>query len=206
MDSYMIPAASSPSLADTQAGVWSNRSDLGPLPAILAVESIQTTYANKASYTSRVVDTVLTNPDYKDLSWEGTTPDQTTLEFRVRSGDQPDMSDAAEWDSISALTNPGPIAVGSGRYVQVRATLIRDKIHDRAPDLRHFTLRWIGEPARVDFGGVFHRYPQGGLVEVLVNGEHPASAFRAVLKVGGRAWQGAGDRDWSIAVETTPRN
>jgi len=206
MDTHLIPSASSPTLPITRSGVWSSRSDVESMPAILAVESIQTTYANKASYTSRVVDTTLTNPDYKDLSWEGTTPDETAIEFRVRSGDHPDMSDAAEWDSVSALTQPGPIAVGSGRYVQVRATLIRDKIHDQAPELGHFTLRWIGEPARVDFGGIFHRYPQGGLVEVLVNDEPPASAFRAVLKVGGRAWQGARDRDWRIAVETTPRN
>jgi len=207
-DSYMIPGSSSPSADDTSAALWSGRSDVVAVPAILGVSEIQTTYADVATYTSRIVDTRLTQPNYQDLAWNATLPVNTSVSFKVRTGNQPDLSDAAPWSNLSALTTSGasiPSASGNGRYVQVQVVLTSDSVNDVVPELSHFTLRWLGEPAHVDFGGVFGRYPGGGIVEVLVNGAPPSASLRADLSLSGDVPLGS-SLSWALGFETTPRN
>ncbi len=208
-DSYMIPGSSSPTEADTRAASWSGRGDLVAVPAILGVSEIQTTYADDATYTSRIVDTRLTTPNLQNIAWSATLPSaDTTVAFKVRSGNQPDLSDAPPWSSLGHLTLSGaaiPAAAGNGRYIQVRVALNRDRVNDLIPELSHYTLRWLGEPAYVDFGGVFGRFANGGKVEVLVNGEPPASSLRADLSVRGDVPLGSG-MSWALGIETSPRN
>ncbi len=208
-DSFMIPGSSSPNEADTRAALWSGRQDLVAVPAILGVSGIETTYADNATYCSRIVDTRLTGPGYQDLVWTATLPsDATSVAFKVRTGNDPELADAPEWGDLEALTTSGeavPAAAGNGRYAQVQVILGRDATQDLIPDLHDFTLRWLGESASVDFGGVFERYANGGIVEVLVNDEPPVSSMRTDLTVSGCLPHGV-NTTWALGIEVSPRN
>lgn len=174
---------------------------------ILGVAEINTTYFNEGVYTSRIVDTTLTTPQLKDLEWEAEVPENTSITFKVRSGTQPDLSDASAWDSVMNIASPGSLNLNANRYLQVQATLARDPVEDNAPRLRNFTLRWPGPDANLDFGGAFLRTPQGGIAEVFVNDEPPASSFRAELSLAGDTLPlDIQTREWKLTVETTPRN
>jgi hypothetical protein len=208
-DSYMIPGSSWPNTTATSAAQWSGRTDLVAMPAILGVSAIDTTYPNVATYSSRIVDTCLTAPDYQDLAWLATQPSaDTSVTLKVRTGNQADLTDAQNWDQIAALTTSGtaiPAAAGNGRYVQVQVILGRDRTRDLVPDFSHFTMRWLGEPAYLDFGGAFGRSADGGIVEVLVNGEPPLSSVRTDLTVSGSHPTGFRS-SWALGIEISPRN
>lgn len=205
IDTYTLPYIVGIGGGIARTGGWSNRPFLQSFPGIVGVEEIRTTHRDEALYTSRIVDTRLSSPNYQNLAWTGITPDDSQIEMRVRTGNEPDLSDAPEWDHITPQATPGTVAAGNGRYVQVRATLLRDIVSDEAPELEHFTLRWLGEPANVDFGGVFLRHPAGGVAEFLVNDEAPASSFTAELELNLRNPKIVPE-GWRIRVQTTPRN
>lgn len=190
-------------LTNFQSGFWSGNPDLKEKESIYGVAELRTTYADEGTHTSRIVDTQLTAPQPKDVDWSATLPVNTAVELQLRSGSQPDLSDAPEWETVPRQTAPGEVIFNSGRYVQARAILKRDPVHDETPRLRNFTYRWHGEPATVDFGGVFQRHPSGGIVEVLVNEQEPASAFRLEIDIGSKDEEG---RNLPIVIEVTPRN
>jgi|GEM_PF-2514415 len=207
-DTYYIPGDSNPSEWDAQVGSWSGRTDVQSLKKIVGVEEIKTTYYNEATYTTRIIDTTLENPNYKDLYWDGEVPTaEADMEIRVRAGDQPDLSDASEWEEVSAISSEGPLSLGAGRYLQVQVKLFRDIKYDLAPALRSFTLRWPGPAKYVDIGGVMLRDSDGGIAEVSVNGDPPASSLRAELKIQSQKTLGAESGEiWNIMAETMPRN
>lgn len=205
VDTYVIPGSSAPSELDTRTAQWSARSDLQTHAAVLGVAEIETIYARQAIYTSRIVDTGLDEPDYETLDWVGVLPENTEIELRVRTGGQADLADAPEWDEVVVFTAPGTLPPAcDGRYAQVQVTLRNDNVNDEPPELEHFSLRWRGEPAYVDVGGVFIRHPDGGQVRVLINDEEPGTSLRADVTVEGSA--GDISSSWSMGIEITPRN
>lgn len=204
---YLLSATSNPNRNDLLAASWNGRAEMETVKGIVGVKSLETTYVNEAVYTSRIVDTTLTTPTYHDLDWDGVYPENTTVGFQVRTGNQPDLSDAPSWENISEMFNPGTLNVGSGRFVQVRITMSRDKVLDEIPELRSFTLRWWGEPAYIDFGGDFQKFSSGGIMEVLVNGVPPSSTLRAELQMTSKNKTKEDQADtWKLMVESTPRN
>lgn len=204
---WILPASSYPGVNDLVALNWSARPDLQTAPGIVGVEGIDTTYANQGVYTSRIVDTRLEAPKYHDLDWNGVFPENTSLGLRMRTGDKPDLGDAPLWENVGESYSPGELGITGGRYVQIRVRLERDKILDTTPELRHFTLRWWGDPAYVDFGGDFYRYSSGGIAEVLVNDVPPSSTLRAELRLTAERKTKENKPDtWRLVVESTPRN
>ncbi|MDA3874796.1 MAG: hypothetical protein PF795_12660, partial [Kiritimatiellae bacterium] len=207
LDTYILPESTDPVEADLLAGTWSGRASMESKPGIYGVTDITTTYVNEGIYTSRVVDTTLEAPDFKDIAWAQITPPDTSINFKIRTSDSLDMQGAPDWEDIDEISSPGNVFLNGKRYVQIRFVLKRDPVHDRIPELRNFTLRWIGEESNLDVGGVFHRYPAGGLMEVFVNGEPPSASFRAELNLTGEEISFSKDKPtWSILVETSPRN
>lgn len=205
-DSYIMPADENPGVSHLQSS-WHGNSGVEGWGGVLGIKEIQSTYADESTYTSRVVDTRQQEPEFEDLDWEATVPENTSVKIKVRTFNEPDQSDAPPWESIPALSAPGsvPFASSGGRYVQVRAILNSDPVNERAPELHNFTLRWPGESSYVDIGGVFGKYPNGGMVEVSVNGQEPAVSVRTDMSVRGTPNRGS-PLSWALGIEITPRN
>ncbi len=205
---YLLRLTSPPPEALTRLPVWSQFSALEHSHMLPGVEEINTTHFNEAVFPSRVVDTTLEDPAFQWLDWEGDMPDQTSVTFKIRTGQSPDMEIAPDhWENASTITSPGPVSVNPGRYVQVQAILRRDKVRDTVPELRNFSLRWLGESAYIEFGGDFIRHPSGGIVEILVNESPPAASFRAELRLTSKHASNPEEIEaWTIVAESTPRN
>jgi hypothetical protein len=207
IDTFILPDSVGSINEELHAANWSDRSGLSSRPGIYGVTEIQTTYVNKGIYTSRVVDTTLAAPEFKDIAWSEITPPDTSVEFQIRTGQSLDMQNASNWENVNVMTSPGNVFFTGNQFVQVRFILKRDPVHDQIPELRNFTLRWMGEETNLDFGGVFHRFPSGGIAEVFVNEEPPSASFRAEFNMSGNATAFSGDKpSWDILVETSPRN
>ncbi|MCH8513929.1 MAG: hypothetical protein LAT83_20060 [Kiritimatiellae bacterium] len=205
---YLLRLTSPPPETLTSLPVWSQFPELEPSPWLPGVEEINSTHVNEAVFTSRIVDTTLDAPVFQRLDWEAYQPDDTAVTFRIRTSDTPDMEVAPDhWENVSTLTSPGTISVNPGRYVQIQATLKRDKTQDSVPELRNFSLRWLGEPAYIEFGGDFIRHPSGGVAEILVNEVPPVASFRAELRLTSQHAATPEEIEaWTIVAESTPRN
>ncbi len=208
-DSFFIPGSSAPTVATTRAAQWSSRNDIVGVPGIIGIAEIETTYANTAVYTSRVIDTRLTQTEFQTFEWLGDIPVNTSMQIKVRTANQADLSDAPSWDLVSPIPQFSPclipVSSGNGRYIQVRIRMTRDPLHDRIPELEYFTIRWLGAPAFVEFGGVFGRYPSGGIARVFVNDEPPVASLRTILTLSGSSPVEA-VVSWALGLETSPRN
>lgn len=168
--SYVIPAERAPTVADFEAATWSVRSDVVASPAVFAVEYVFAGYPPEGTFTSQIFDTLLPWPaSFESLDWTAHVPEGAGMDVRIRSGSEPDLSDAPDWDAVLA-TARGQRPWISGRYVQVQATLFSGEESLATPRLADFTLAWDGEKRIVDVSGSFSTGPDHGVFEVLVNG------------------------------------
>ncbi len=208
IDSYVIPEFRAPGLLD-QDRSWAAIDDLESYSGVLGTAELNTTYFDEAVYTSRIVDTTLEAPKLEVFRHESDIPDDTSLTFRLRSGSRPDLSDAPDWGVAFELPLSGSLDITESRYLQVQVEMTRDKIRDIIPRVRNFTLSWPGQERTVDFGAAFVRTPRGGIADILVNNQPPATSFHAEIQLTGDEVARSpvpGARDWRISVETTPRN
>ncbi len=91
----------------------------------------------KATFTSRVFDTGLTNPTYLVLAWKASTPLRTALNIQLRSGADPASLTSAHWygpfdqggiynaSQLSTQADVNQVHNGQ-RYIQYRAVLRHD--------------------------------------------------------------------------------
>ena len=159
--------------ADSSA-VWSE------FASVYSLHSVYSGHAADGVYVSPIIDTTQDGPVYEQLKWTTVVPplENDTWEslpavhLRIRAGHEPDLSDADDWEDI-------PVAVSglapsiAGRYAQVQATLtpgVLSSQQTRSPELRDFTLSWVGERRFVDLAGIISRAPNHGIYEVLLNG------------------------------------
>lgn len=169
-------------LANHRDDAW-NAADATAVNAVYALESIRVGYAPEGTYQSRIIDTRKLFPEYRTFAWTAHTPTNSTVELRIRTGLQPDLSDAPAWDSATVPINGGQLFL-NGRYAQVQAKLRPGGTNAVVTSvLRDFTLRWQAETRSVDFGGVFSTGPDHGIVEVLVDGEPLIQAVTVDLEV-----------------------
>lgn len=214
-DTYIIPGSALPGESDPQRrnvlqeADWEGWTEMFRYSGILGTAELNTTYFNEAVFTSRIVDTRMEAPVLEIFQHESDIPPDTALSFRLRSGAQPDLSDALDWTFASQLPLSGGINLKESRYLQVQVSMSRNRVHDTIPRVRNFTLGWPGPERTVDFGGAFVRTPRGGIAEFLVNDAPPATSFRADILLTGEEVARSplpNARDWRIRVETTPRN
>ncbi len=155
-----------------------------PTNRIFGLESIYVSYPEKGEYTSQIFDTHLTSPKYGDISWNVDIPSGTTLSLKVRTGSQPDLSDASAWSSISASSiNPHSVGTSYKRYVQFQALLTSDTAGTSTPCLKDVTIDWAGERQLVNIGGIFTKGPDYGMFEISVNGDPLRSALIIDLEI-----------------------
>ncbi|TAN38163.1 MAG: prepilin-type N-terminal cleavage/methylation domain-containing protein [Verrucomicrobia bacterium] len=137
---------------------------------LFGVYGVYTTCPTNGTFTSQIVDTHQNAPSYSDVNWSATVPSGASVAMRVRSGNQPDLSDAPVWTNVTAVTSPGSINPGNNRYVQFQAQLRPDSSTWNSPELKNVTIRWAGVASAVNVGGTFSQGPDHGIFELTVDG------------------------------------
>jgi hypothetical protein len=98
-------------------------------------------YATSGVVTSAIFDGGVQN-NWGNLSYNATTPAGTSVSIKVRSGNQPDLSDASGWESCSAIGNSSDVtsacAPDKTRYAQYQVTLTGNGIS--TPTLQDSTI------------------------------------------------------------------
>ena len=155
-----------------------------PSSRIYGLSALTVSYPEKGTYTSQIFDTRLASPVYEDVGWNADLPTGTALGIKVRTGNQPDLSDASEWESISASQiNPHSISASYERYVQFQATLYSDSDGLNTPKLKDLTVDWIGETQLVNISGTLTKGPDYGVVSVSVDNAPLQSALSINLRI-----------------------
>jgi hypothetical protein len=155
-----------------------------PSDTIYGLSSLFVSYPSKGTYTSQIFDTRLSLPSFGDISWNAETPAGTLLTTKVRTGDQPDLSDAFDWSAISASQiNPRPVNASSKRYVQFQAQFSSSANGLNTPELKDLTIDWAGEMQLVNITGTLTKGPDYGIVEVLADGMPLQSALSIDLMI-----------------------
>lgn len=111
--------------------------------------SNQISYNTSGTFTSHAFDTSGT-VTWGTLSWTATTPANTTVTIKARSGNQSNLSDATAWGSCTNITSGQALSTGScvtntHRYLQFQATLSTTDI-SATPTLSDISLTYINYP------------------------------------------------------------
>lgn len=156
--------------------------------AIPVLESVKASYVKNGIYTSDIMDTKLVSPNYKDFSWDSLIPAGTKLEFKIRYGNNPNLSDADSFKNITAITAMQSASSfflrGTKRFVQFQALMESDsETNLQTPRLRAVTIDWTGESRMVNVMGKFSKGPDFADFELLVNGKPLQSALIINLEI-----------------------
>lgn len=168
--SWLLPATLNPNAAMTAAAGWNS---LGAVQSSLlyGVYGLYTTCPTNGYYYSPIVDTQQTTPSYLDVNWASIL-NGGSIALRVRTGAQPDLSDAPAWTNVTALVAPGSIdPSNNGRYVQFQAQLQPNSTTTNSPSLGTVTVRWTGTSKAVDIGGTFSQGPDHGIWQLAIDGQ-----------------------------------
>ncbi len=189
-------------------GVMTANGVLTELERIVGVEKVTVSYPEKATYTSKIVDTRQSSPEYVGLNWRHDGSANTEIHMRIRAGDQPDLSDAVDWDNallFTAANGVNSLAALQGRYVQWQAELRSLSPYMQTPSLRDVKVRWRGLRRAVDVAVAVGKGPNRGIFQLQVNDEDPRPAqlsmhFTLGREIDNREYT----RDFSVQV--SPRN
>jgi len=142
-------------------------------------------WAASGTATSPIFDTKLAAPVYNQLVWTPTLPGTSTVHFKVRSSASSDMSGAADWASVSAITaTPGSLSgtVSNLRYLQYQAIFQTAAPYTAAyPTVDDVKIDWPGQTALVEMSGVFTKKPNYGVFKVQVDGTDPVKVLECEL-------------------------
>ncbi len=193
-NNYLVMYKIANSATDCYPAVWKNQRTANAdgylwstgsfTNCIYGLSSITVSYPEKGTYTSQIFDTRLDSPIYSDLSWNANLPSGTLLKTKIRTGDQPDLSDAGDWATISSSSgNPRSISSSYKRYVQFQAELYSSSDRLSTPQLKDLTIDWKGEMQLVNISGLMTKGPDYGIVEVRVDGVPLQSALSIDLMI-----------------------
>ncbi|VGO12437.1 hypothetical protein PDESU_00989 [Pontiella desulfatans] len=189
---------------------WGDRSETRmDMDAILGLAAIEASFPSNGTYSSQIFDTHLDKPTYGDITWNADVPSDSTIAFKVRSGSQPDLSDADDWETITAFTGSCRVPGRWERYVQFQTLLQSSSDGLYSPILRNVTIDWNGETQLVNIGGIFTKGPDYGTFEISVDGEPLRSALIIDLEIYDDVTLLDGKRrriTSSLKTELTPRN
>ena len=159
-------------------------------------------------FTSHIVDTHQEEPAYSEVHF-GATLNGGSVGMKVRTGNQPDLSDASAWSNVSARTSSDSINPGDNRYVQFQAVLNPDNTGWKTPKLKKVAVRWAGVSRIVDLAATVTKGPDYGIWEVKVDGQSPVKGvtvdltiYKDVSAFGGKSTRLTS----SMVTEIEPRN
>jgi hypothetical protein len=124
-------------LAPTADFLWVATSDAA------AVRRVGNERAEQGTFTSMVLDAGQV-ARFGRVRWEGATPAGSRLELAIRTGMSatPDITWTAWRDAELEADGSGALAVGPGRYAQLRATLHRGSKNARGPRIEVLELTY----------------------------------------------------------------
>ena len=202
-----VMVVDSPSGGLTDDASWSSQPTAYYTNLVFGLESAEVSYPATGKYTSKIFDTHLASPNYASISRRAIVPPGTTLALKVRSGNQPDLSDASDFSTIAAssLNN-----AAYKRYTQFQAIMTSDTQAQYTPILRDVTITWPGEEQLVDIGGYFTKGPGYGIFEIIVDGNPLRAALVVDLEIFKKDVRGLNNQNRrissSLKVDITPRN
>lgn len=194
-----------------QQSAWSSATGVAVSNAsyIPGLQAMQVSYVAQGTYTSRIIDTTMESPEYRDFTWSATTPTGTDLSFKLRTDSNPDMSGAAAWTNIAAFSYPTFVTAAYERYIQFQAILTSDADRLETPILKDVTVDWPGPARLVNIGGNFVKAPDHGIFNISVDGRKLESALIVDLQIykDVRTFNNETRRiNSSAKVEINPRN
>ena len=190
-------------------GSWKFSYDKVAFPAIFGLSNIKVTYPERGHYVSQVFDTAIASPTYNDISWNAELPPDTKLAFKVRTGNNPDLSDALDWRDISSFNSSKSISAAFKRYIQFMAILSSSGDGLSTPILKDVSIDWDAPPRMINVGGIIAKGPDHGQIEITVDGNPLRSALIVDLEIYKDIYsmKGASRRISSrMKVDVTPRN
>ncbi len=183
--------------------------DIVELSKIVAVQDVFITYPESATYTSRILDTKMTSPAYLSLDWRQNSTATDSIAVRIRSGNMPDLSDAAAWASALSFTNGATAnslsSLSRGRFVQWQAVLTSTAPYTTTAKLRDVRVRWPGNTRGVDVAVAIEKNRDMGNFELLIDGQRPAPAALNMHFVIRQVVMGQ-PLERQLTVEAAPRN
>ena len=205
---YFIPASNAPTFADAMLPNWSSLPDVYSTNVTFAVASLFATYPTNGLYTTRIFDAAQDAPNYLNLGWNEVLPMGTDIRFRVRSGTNSLLVDAADWSTITPISSPATINPGDYRYIQLQAEMFASASSLQTPKLQDFTVRWDGEERLTDIGGTFTKGPDYGIFELKVDGQELVQGIIVDLEIFDyiRIHGGSNEVRSSLTAEVSPRN
>lgn len=159
-------------------------------------------WKNEGNAISQIYDTKISGNSYAQIIWTGTEPSGTDIKFKVRSSDNEDMSGAADWSSISAITSSGSSVPGSGRYAQFQAVLSNSSPYNSYPSVTDMRINWPGQTWIVDIGGRFTKKPNYGIFKVMIDGKE----LLKTLEVDTELREDIQGSPYYFKIEMEPRN
>lgn len=207
---FVIPGSAAPPLTVLTDATWSGRPDLETRDRLYALERVYVLAPSNGTFTSQIADTQLSAPVYQDIAWNSVRPSGTTLGLKVRTGNQEDLSDAASFSNLTAMTSGGSINPGNKRYAQFQAVMTPGYGGWYVPSLKNVTIRWTGENRLADIGGAMTIGPDYGIWELKIDDKPLTKGvtvnltiYKDLLSIGG----GSSNRLTSASViEVEPRN
>lgn len=179
-----------------------------------ALESLFVSYADEGTYTSDIMDTCIDSPLYENFSWLVEFANGS-CSFKVRSGNEPDLTDAPAFSSLTAwnaTVSESSQIIGSqtGRYIQFQAILNSSTDYLESPLLRKVEINWDGESRMVNMSGKFTTGPDYGDFYVTLNGSALKSAVQVDMEIYEDITMGVNGETQrissSIKADITPRN
>ena len=169
---------------------WSTNDTGIPLPAaplaedkLYSISGVWPQVSSNGLFVSQVFDTHMEAPVYEALAWNVQKPASADVRFKVRSGSNMLMTDAAAWSNIVAITAPSPLAIAAKRYVQFMVELTQDKAGWSSPKLQDVTINWTGPTKITDVVATLTKSPEGGVYEVSIDGKKLVKGLMVDLEI-----------------------
>lgn len=155
----------------------------------LGLDSAYVSYMEYGTYTSDIIDTKMDTPGSPQyFSWNADLPGNTIMGFRVRSGSNPALNDAASFDTLpiqNAFSTASDVGISlSGRYVQYQVILNSSPAQGLVtPRLKDASVSWKGESRMVEISGLFTKGPDYGNFSLSIDGKGLQSALMVDLEI-----------------------
>jgi len=174
---------------------------------IFAAEEAQN-WTGTGNVASRIYDTKLDDPVYNQMGWSEFVPEGTDVVVKARSSDNADMTGATSWNLIAGSSvNPYGLAIGTGRYVQLQATLMKgSNFGDYAnyPWIDNVAIDWPGAATLCEISGYFTQDSDYGIIKLTVDGQELIKGMEFNVTVS----KGFQENTYqaSLTAEIEPRN
>ncbi len=186
-------------------GDWKAMGGYSPELNIFATCEIAS-WSASGTATSQVYDTKMTSPNYAQLSWTSTIPQNSSVAFKIRSSADSTMTGATAWEDLSSFSaSPANLAaLVKQRYVQFQVKLTGGSPFSDSPSVDNVKITWPGQEAIIQVSGIITKKSDYGKFKVLVDGQSITNALDVGIDI--RKKDRGKESKGSLHVEVKPKN